>query len=181
MSDLKQYGLIEKTKAGTFTITQEFKNAEAMAQDTPEFKAAAYEFAKRPTVFQSILAAAKGTLPDETALASTLRSTYQFNTEKAQTTAKAISESLAWAGVLDAKRNIIEPRVSESAGQNQSETPSGESTQDTASLEDRAPTGRLLTLEIRLADGRTAHVKYPQDLTEAEATKIGKVLAAICD
>jgi len=181
VSDLKQYGLIEKTKASRFIISQELKNAHAMEQESHEFKVAAYEFVKRPAVFQKLLLDVKGKLPEETALANNLRSTYQFNPAKAKATAKAISESLDWAGVLDQKRNIIEPRPAKNLTGSGGTDKLGEvAPNDLDEVEDRAPKGKLLTLDIPLADGRTVHVRYPFDLTAEEAKKIGNVLAAIC-
>lgn len=180
VSDLKQYGLIEKTKAGRFVISQEFKDVHAMGEDSAHFKAAMYEFVKRPPVFQKVLVDVKGQLPDETALTNTLRSTHQFNPDKAKSTAKALSESLTWTGVLDAKRNILELRLGKPGG-----APAQPENSDTDGFEDAgidevAGKGKLLVLDIPLADGRTARVRYPFDLKPEEATKIGNVLAAIC-
>lgn len=181
VSDLKQYGLIAKTKAGRFVIAQELKDTHALTEGSPEFKAAAYEFVKRPTVFQRILVDVKGKLPEETALANNLRSTYQFNPDKAKATAKALSESLEWAGVLDPKRNIIEPRPGKSTGACGDAAVTGQELIDDVDDGDKyVAKGRLLTLDVPLADGRTAHVRYPIDLTPEEAKKIGNVLAAIC-
>jgi hypothetical protein len=152
-----------------------------MEQESQGFKAAAYEFVKRPTVFQRVLLDVKGKLPEETALSNNLRSTYQFNPTKAKATAKAISESLAWAGVLDPKRNIIEPRPAKNlASAGVTDKVDEVDPADIQDVEDRTPKGKLLTLDIPLADGRTAHVRYPFDLTADEAKKIGNVLAAIC-
>ncbi len=181
VSDLKQYGLIEKMKAGRFVISQELKDAHALQPGTPEFKASMYEFVKRPAVFQKVLVDVKGKLPEELALSNNLRSTYQFNPRKAKIAAKALSESLEWAGVLDGKRNIIEPRLKKAGSASGGAAPVGEVSNDEAVDvgEDTHP-GRLLTLDVPLADGRTAHVRYPFDLTPDEAKKIGAVLAAIC-
>lgn len=179
VSDLKQYGLVEKVKAGRYVISQEFKQAHTLAPGSTEFKAAMYEFVKRPAVFQRVLADVKGKLPDELALANNLRATHQFNPEKAKSTAKALSESLSWVGVLDAKRNIIEHRPGTSSANAKPKDDSGaaDAAEDITDVE---PRGKLLTLDIPLADGRTAHVRYPFDLSPNEAEKIGKVLAAIC-
>ena len=181
VSDLKQYGLITKTKAGRFVISQELKGAHALTEGSQEFKAAAYEFVKRSTIFQKILVDVKGKLPEEAALANNLRSTYRFNPDKAKATAKALSESLEWAGVLDPKRNIIEPRPGKGAGTSSNAGVTGpDIIDDVDDGDEYVAKGKLLTLDIPLADGRTAHVRYPFDLTPEEATKIGRVLAAIC-
>lgn len=182
VSDLKQYGLIAKTKAGRFVISQEFKDAHAMGQNSREFKATMYEFVKRPPIFQKVLVDVKGKLPEESALANNLRSTYQFNPDKAKSTAKALSDSLEWTGVLDAKRNIIEHRpgkIADSTGV--SGIVDEETLDEDGEMDDPTPKGKLLTLDIPLADGRTAHVRYPFDLSAEEATKIGKVLTAVCE
>ncbi|MBN1458221.1 MAG: hypothetical protein JXA57_01710 [Armatimonadetes bacterium] len=179
VSDLKQYGLVEKVKAGRYVISQEFKHAHTLAADSTEFKAAMYEFVKRPSVFQKVLVDVKGKLPDETALANNLRATHQFNPEKARSTAKALSESLSWVGVLDAKRNIIEhrPGMSSADARPKEASDGSDAVEDMIDVETK---GKLLTLDIPLADGRTAHVRYPFDLSPNEAEKIGRVLAAIC-
>jgi len=181
VSDLKQYGLVEKKSAGRFAISQDVKDMTAMTPGSTEFQAAAYEFAKKPKVFQSVLSDTKGKLPEETALANNLRSTYQFNQDKAKTTARAISKSLDWCGVLDNKRNIIQPRPSASAAQDVENqvAPNTSFTEDDA--DGAGVAGKMLSLDIPLSDGRTAHVKYPHDLTAAEAEKIGKVLMAVSD
>jgi hypothetical protein len=136
---------------------------------------------KRPTVFQKVLVDVKGKLPEEAALANNLRSTYQFNPEKAKTTAKALSESLDWEGGLDPKRNIIEPRPSKgSSTSSNAGVTDPEIIDDVDDGDDYVAKGKLLTLDVPLAEGRTAYVRYPFDLTPEEAKKIGNVLAAIC-
>jgi hypothetical protein len=181
VSDLKQYGLVEKTKAGRFVISQELKDAHAMEQGSSNFKAAAYEFVKRPVVFMKVLVDVKGKLPEEGALANNLRSTYQFNLDKAKSTAKAISESLSWAGVLDGKRNIIEPRPGKPSVNSEGSQNPGGKIRDEIKDDDEGPLkGQTLTMDIPLIDGRTVYVRYPYNLTSDEAKKIGNVLAAIC-
>lgn len=180
VSDLKQYGLIDKLKASRYVISQEFKDAHALTQGSTEFNAAMYEFVKRPPVFQRVLVDVKGKLPDESALANNLRATHQFNPDKAKLTAKALSDSLAWVGVLDAKRNIIEHRVDKSQANGSIKDNVDSDVEDDHGEDEVLPKGKQLSLDVPLADGRTAHVRYPFDLTPDEATKIGNVLAAIC-
>jgi hypothetical protein len=182
VSDLKQYGLIEKRTSGRFAISQKFKDFMAMTPGTPEFKVAAYQFTRNPSIFQRVLDEAKGKLPEEAALASNLRSTRKFNQDKAKTTARALSESLEWIGILDSKRNILEPRSSRTESLKQTVDEAEEDIPSDA--EDSLPLRpgeRLLSLDIALANARIAHVKYPHDLTVDEARKIGNVLAAICE
>jgi len=179
VSDLKQYGLIVKTKAGRYTVSQELKEAHRYGDGSQEFKAAMYEFVKLPPVFQKVMIDVKGKLPVESALASALRSTYSFNPDKATKTAKALSESLEWTGVLDSKRNIIERRLESPSMTTSASVPEDDSTAESAELEHEAVGGKSLNLDIPLADGRVAHVRFPFDLSTSEAKKIGAVLAAI--
>lgn len=180
ISDLKQYGLIEKTSAGRFKISQELKDAHASGEDSQQFKAAMYEFVKRPPVFQKILVDIKGKLPEVGALSNTLRSTYSFNSGKAEKTATAISGSLDWAGVLDGKRNIIESRLNGSSAGGNAPATDDDDVDEAAEPEYADSAAKLLGLDIPLTDGRIARVKYPSDLSAEEAKKIGAVLAAIC-
>lgn len=182
VSDLKQYGLIEKRGAGCFSISQATKNMAAMEEGSAEFKAAAYSLVKNPRVFLDVLSACRDKLPDETGLANNLRSTQQFNQAKAQSTAKALADSLDWAGILDSKRNILEPRVATpNPDEERASDPKMTLEDEPETDPDDGPSAGTLTLDIPLPGGRVARVKYPQDLTAEEAVKIGKVLAAISE
>ena len=182
VSDLKQYGLIEKRTAGRFSISQATKNLVAMTPETADFKAAAFQLVKNPAVFNDVLDACKGKLPEESALASNLRAAQHFNQAKADATAKALSESLDWVGVLDGKRNILEPRDAAAARQEEGEpNEGGARIGDWEGHEGEVLASGVLSLDIPLSGGRIAKIRYPQDLSPEEAIKIGKVLAAICE
>jgi len=180
VSDLKQYGLIDKVKTGRYVVSQGLKDAHRFGEGSQEFKTAMYEFVKCPPVFQKVMSDVKGKLPAEPALASTLRSTYSFNPSKAKKTAKALSESLEWTGVLDSKRNIIPRRLESLLTSGSTPAPEDDGSAESAGLEREPVGGKSLSLDIPLAQGRVAHVKYPFDLSTDEAKKIGAVLAAIC-
>ncbi len=178
VSDLKQYGLITKKRTRRFAVSQAVKDMLGMGTGSIEFKAAAYQLVRNPSVFQRLLDDAKGKLPEEAALASLLRSSHGFSQEKAKVTADSLTKSLEWIGVLGPKRNILEPRpANNELGDQQARADAYDRGEDNGPA--RVP-GRLLSLDIPLAEGRIAHIAYPHDLTVEEAEKIGKVLSAIC-
>lgn len=186
-SDMKQYGLIEKKDAGTFCIAQIVKDYTA-AKEYDEKQAAAlrYEIACRPSFFQKLIDASGGKIPEVTPLSNILISQYHFNKAKAQSTAKALSESLEWAQALDAKRNLVPPRGNDGARKESCTDCTPEAREVTPKATHCAePTSTphmntaQLKMQLALTDGRIVEVFYPQDITEAEANMVSAVLAAI--
>lgn len=180
-SDLKQYGLIEKTGPSSFRVTQEVKNyVSAVSEGSGEVPVLRYDFACRPDFFQKFIETLHGKLPDIVPLTNILMSQHGFNKRKAQDTAKALSDSLGWAGALDGKRNIIppvkasKPRSDVSDDEGPGDFVFGEVSGDIAPIKTRQ-----LKMELPLAKGRVAQIAYPADLSQSEASMMAAVLQTI--
>lgn len=182
LSDLKQYGLLEKKSNSDYSITQDFKD-EQIAEGS-ERSILRYAFATRPDFFNRLLNDLTK-LPDVEALTSLLVSRYRFNSRKAKETARALSDSLEWVGALDSKRNIIPPRAdtdtfatpARSTSYNPEETLDAKACDATVANE--TPDSHL-NLQIPLSGGRIVTVSYPADLTSQEAQKLSLVFQAVC-
>ena len=176
---LTQFGLLDGEK-GTYKVADVFKTMNSSATDSAEFKAAAVSAIRHARTFSTILDGSSGKLPSTDALATRLETQMRFNADGAKLAAKVLTESLRFAGVLDANGNILPVR----GGTTPLDTGEGSEEQEQfddvdGGLEDEAlDATKMLRTEIPLGT-RKVLVRYPHDLTEDEATKIGKVLAAI--
>jgi hypothetical protein len=177
---LKAFGLL--AAAGeNFKASDLFKKMLGHAQQDPEFKRAALEAAGKPKVFSELLEEFPHKLPNREALASRLELQKNFTKERAGSVARVFEESLRFAGALDANNNIIPIRstAGTSAGAPRDTAPYEEQRRETTREEELRLETKQMTLEISLGDGRQVTVSYPPDVSEAEATKVSKVLAAI--
>lgn len=181
-SDLKQYGMIEKAGPSSFCITQEVKDyVSAVSENSEELSALRYGFSLCPVFFQKLLETLHGKLPDVVPLSNILMSQHGFNKRKAQDTARALSDSLNWAGALDGKRNIISPARS---AKQRGELPDDKASDGSISFSETGEIAgparvRQLKMELPLANGRVAQIAYPSDLSQNEASMIATVLRAI--
>lgn len=190
LSDLKQFGLLEKTDKSNYVIAQRFKDY-LFAKDSEPAKAKSMrlEYLEIPPFFESLLASLRGRLPELNNLTSLLITQHGFNKNKATVTAKAFSESLQWAGVVDSRRNIVLGR--QGVFKPNEETDKTFSVQDAGQAEEiiDAPLGPEcsakdlssvnLSMQISLNNGRVATIKYPSDMTSDEAEKLVQVLRAL--
>lgn len=181
LSDLKQYGLIERNSSGEFTVSQALK--EISMADASGKDALKYSFAIRPSVFTQILEDQGYHLPDVSTLANVLIARFGFNREKAAKTAKALRESLEWANAIDNKGNVLPPKQNNPTGIAQATPPDTLLDKEAKGIADGQSIAHdeneVLSADIPIKDGRVVHIRYPQDLTTNEAKKVGAVLSAL--
>ena len=191
LSDMKQYGLLEKRESGSFEVSQRVKDYCSL--ENPDAKRAArFDFAIQPPFFETLIGGLRDRLPEERALANSLMSQHGFNKAKARTTARAFCESLAFADAVDAKRNIVRPKSTEASYRAES-LESSEAVEESPSrpavyggdlfvhsFEHDSAQSQLLGMEIPLKNGRIVRIQYPNDLASFEAEKVGTILNALC-
>jgi len=102
-----------------------------------------------------------------------------------RTPANVLEKSLRYAGILDGSSNILPVRDGARDGGGDSGT--GGITQDTSSGNADGAGGHdevplppdTLSMEIPVGDERKVLIRYPRDLSSAEAKKVGNVLNAV--
>jgi hypothetical protein len=173
---LKEYGLV--TQAGTdYSVSETFMTLNSADKAESRFKKAAVDAIRKSDVFRELLDEFKNKLPSTEAVAGRLETQKRFNAERAKAAANVLEKSLRYAGVLDGSNNILPIRDTPGGEKNVQQDPKDDGEPD---LKQDEGTGiPVLTIEVPLADGRKATVRYPQDLAAEEAKKVGNVLNAI--
>lgn len=197
LSDLKQYGLIEKNADNEFVVAKALKDYSIA--DEAEKEAIQYELVTRPKLFLQIIENQGYHLPDNSTLANVLVARFGFNKERALKVARALQDSLEWANAIDAKGNIVRPSsrtTCENEMNASAEKGSGskEAKQSLPSMaikcEDAFPAPNpaleyaqipetTLITEVPLGDNRKIRIEYPADTSEKEAEKACAVLKAL--
>lgn len=180
LSDIKQYGLIEKSGANEFVVSSALK--EYSIADNAEKRTIRYELAVRPKVFSQILDNQGNHLPAEATLVGVLIARFGFNKARASKVGKALRSSLEWAEAIDAKGNVIRPSVDNEDSPDNTAIPEGsiEKNDETSPIQlDPIVKKHDLISEVPIGDGRKVRIEYPDDLTEKEANKVGLVLKAL--
>jgi hypothetical protein len=126
-------------------------------------------------VFRELLDDFKNKLPSTGAVATKLEN-QRFNAERAKAAAIVLEKSLRYSGVLDNSNNILPVRSG--PGGNGRKVDHEDNVQDDQ-IQDEPLPPNTLSVDIPLAEGRKVNVRYPQDISQAEAKKVGAVLAAI--
>lgn len=173
---LKELGLIAPTdeSGGDFEVTDRFMQMRTNDRDSTEFRRAAKSALGQADVFAELLGIFEGKLPSQENVAGRLESDLGFNPDPAKKVARVFEESMEFAGLMDAKNNILRIRESE---EDEAEAEHKEEKPDTTQ-EGVAPEGRLTT-EIPVGDEEIVTVVYPQDLKPGDARKVGAVLSAL--
>lgn len=177
---LKEYGLIEGTN-DSFKVSQRFMDMKDEPQTSAVFKRNALQAIRGSAIFAELLNEWKTKLPPREAVANRLEQQKKFNPDRAKEIAAVLEDSLRFAGVLDQSGNILPVRDDPNAGDERDDQRSDRDDDrhdDDADVHDVKTAAHLRT-EIPLGDGRSVVVSYPNDLSDKEATKVGKVLAAI--
>lgn len=191
LSDLKQYGLIEKVGSKEYVVSATLK--EYSIADKPKQLAIQYELAVRPKLFSQIIENQGNHLPDTATLANVLTARFAFNNARALKVAKALRESLEWANAIDSKGNIIKPSMerfaatadgvsnekNEDLGPNSKLSDDFSLDADTHSGSSDNASDPLLVTEVPLGNGRRIRIQYPANATEKEAEKACAVLKAL--
>jgi hypothetical protein len=179
---LKEYGLIEGTN-DSFKVSQRFMDMKDEPQTSAAFKRNAVQAIRGSAIFTELLNEWTTRLPPRNAVANRLEQQKKFNPARAKEIAAVLEDSLRFAGVLDPSGNILPVRddasVDDRGTQDDTTRDNNEDRHDDGvDLDDVKIVAHLRT-EIPLGDGRRVVVSYPTDLSDSEAAKVGKVLAAI--
>lgn len=176
---LKEYGLVEGTN-DSFKVSKRFMDMKDEPQSSAAFKRNALEAIRGSAIFTELLNEWKTKLPPREAVANRLEQQKKFNPDRAKEIAAVLADSLHFAGVLDQSGNILPVRDDPNGGDERDDQRRGNDAggHDDVDLDDLKIAAHLRT-EIPLGDGRRVVVSYPNDLSDEEAAKVGKVLAAI--
>jgi hypothetical protein len=174
---LKEYGLIEGS-GDSLRVSGRFITMKDEPPTSAAFKRGALEAIKGSTIFAELLSEWKTKLPPREAVATRLEQQKKFNPDRAKEVASVLEESLRFAGVLDPSNNILPVRDDRGGGL-EDEHRDHERDDEHDDLGGDGAAGVHLRTEIPVGAGRRVVVSYPPDLTGEEATKVGKVLAAL--
>jgi hypothetical protein len=165
-----------------YAVSKTFHALADADTNSTDFKKTALDAIRRSEVFSDILNDFKNKLPDVGVVAQRLEKQRGFNAERAKVVAGVLQKSLEFAGILDKSNNILPIRDN---GEKSVNSVTGDAGNDAVDDEEKRRDNRLggtkdlRRSEVPLSEGRIAVVLFPQDLTETEATKVGKVLAAL--
>jgi hypothetical protein len=175
---LNMYGLIEDT-GGNVKASDLFKAIYQATDGSPDERRHAFRAISRPTVFAGLLRQFGHRIPDEAAIALRLEMSERFNRDRAQEVASAFRASLSDYGLIDGSGNLLPVR--DDAGESQDDATNLDDDADLAVQPSRRPKDEgpgMFRVEVPLADGRRAVLALPEDINEADKTKICLVLGA---
>jgi hypothetical protein len=180
---LKAYGLINQNGAD-YTVSDSFMTLNSTDTGDAKFKQAALDAIRSSETFRELLDEFKTKLPSQEAVAGRLETQKRFNAERAKAAASILEKSLRYAGVLDGSNNILPVRDGASGG---SPTPDsgaernlGDNGNGGVPPVDEGPLPPdTLSMEIPVGEDRKVVIRYPRDLSSAEAQKVGNVLNAV--
>lgn len=189
LSDMKQYGMILKKGPGAFEVSQDVKDYSVIGDENPsEAIDLKIKLLNNSPFFEKLIQSFDGKVPEQDALSKVLMSQYGFNKNKAAVTARALSDSMYWVGILDEKRNIITPNANiyreedgysfEPAGLHH-ESVQAQGMQNVSSTKPALTISSNLSMQLALCNNRVLEIAYPPDLTETEAGMVAAVLDAI--
>jgi hypothetical protein len=194
VSSLRQFGLVDKSEIGlSLTDRQRGLRFARSEGDTAGFREIALEAVDAAAVYQEMRGDFGVKLPPEDALIARFEEK-GFTQRSARQTARALSESLRFAGVLDDDDNIISDLEEVAAAPEASETEeSAEVTPiDEVDFEEAAAAAKAVEpaaseeaflarprIDVPLGTGRSASVLYPAGMTRSEVEKIYGVLDAL--
>lgn len=178
---LKAFGLIDQSGMD-FKVTETFITLNSAQPGDIEFKRAAVAAIRGSDTFRELLEDFNTKLPSVDAVAGRLETQKRFNAARAKAAANVLEKSLRFAGVLDAANSILPIRDSKpngSTGTREIADDREEDRIDAGHSRDDDASADTLSLEIPVGEGRRVLVRYPSDLSAAEATKVGNVLKAV--
>jgi hypothetical protein len=184
---LKAFGLLTQN-GDSYSISETFITLNSTAAADSKFKSAALSAVRQSATFRELLDEFGAKLPSVESVAGRLETQKRFNADRAKSAAGTLEKSLQYAGVLDSSNNILPVRDDAGRGaesqhrqeedEQQRQDPPGGYSNDRDDHHDEMRTG-MLSLEIPVREDRTVLVRYPQDLSVAEAKKVGNVLNAV--
>jgi hypothetical protein len=178
---LKAFGLIHQSGAD-YNVSDTFMTLHSTDASDAKFKQTALDAIRGSETFRELLDEFKSKLPSLEAVAHRLETQKKFNADRAKQAASVLDRSLHYAGVIDGSNNILPVRAGTSGGDVPA-TPEHESERanngGAVTPDEAPPTLDTLSMEIPVGDDRKVVIRYPRDLSSAEATKVGKVLTAV--
>ncbi len=193
VSSLRQFGMIEKTVAGlSLTDRQRGLRFARSEGDAAGFREIALQSVDAAAVFQEMRADFGVKLPPEDALIARFEEK-GFTQRSARQTARALTESLRFAGVLDDDDNIISDLVEAAPSPEGAEASEAEVTPiEEVDFTDVPAADEAVELvaseeaflarpriDVPLGEGRSASVLYPSSLSRSDVEKIYGVLDAL--
>ena len=197
VSSLRQFGFVDRTNIGlSLTDRQRGLRFARSGGDMVRFREIALETVDAAAVFQEMRGDFGVKLPPEDALIARFEEK-GFTQRSARQTARALTESLRFAGVLDDDNNIISDLKDVVPAIETMEAPEAEETAEVTPIEDvdfedasvAADAGEPAAseeaflarprIDVPLGKGRSASVLYPAGLTRSEVEKIYGVLDAL--
>ncbi len=197
VSSLRQFGLVDKSEIGlSLTDRQRGLRFARSEGDTAGFREIALQAVDAAAVFQEMRGDFGVKLPPEDALIARFE-TQGFTQRSARQAARALSESLRFAGVLDDDNNIISDLEEVAPAIETAETPETEEAAEVTpiekvdfaeasaaaeAVEPAASEEAFLArprIDVPLGTGRLASVLYPAGMTRSEVEKIYGVLDAL--
>jgi hypothetical protein len=183
---LKEFGLLDQD-GDQYKVSSGFMTLSSTAPDDARFKQTALAAIRHSKTFKELLDEAGNKLPSPSALAHRLETQKRFNADRAKSTAAVLGKSLRFAGVLDSSNNILPVRGTSGngsgVGEKERELEDQESRngrhRDAHEHHDEPLGPDTLSVEIPVGDDRKVAIRYPHDLSSAEAKKVGNVLSAI--
>lgn len=173
---LKAFGLISQS-GDQYKVTDTFKALNSGNAGEASFQEAALSAIRSSDTFRELLDDFPNKLPPVETVASRLETQKKFNADRAKSAAGVLQKSLSFAGVLDGSNNILPVRDTKQ-NRTGSEHDDRKQKQDLDEHNDD-PVADTLSLEIPVGEGRKVLVRYPLDLSSAEAKKVGNVLNAV--
>lgn len=182
---LKEFGLLDQD--GTdYSVSDVFMTLNSTEPSDAKFRQAALNAIRGSATFNELLDDCKHKLPSVEAVAKRLETQKRFNANTAKAAASVLEKSLRFAGLVDGSNNILPVRDGATDGtgartdqsrEREREQSADGKDEDVGNDEPLAPS--LLSVEIPVGEGRKVVIRYPRDLSIAEATKVGNVLNAI--
>lgn len=186
LSSLRQYGLLDPM-GKDLRVSDLFLRIEH-APDESERRRGRREALGRPTIFQNLLVQYENSgMPSDMNLTNQLVLKYRFTKKNAETVAKAFLESCRFAGLSQGRSAapssyLLPPPPSPPSTEktNQPEPLMKEGSSEHP-WPRREETKSLCRQEIPLGLGRRAVIELPEDVQQAEITKIIRILQALAD
>ena len=177
---LREFGLLVQN-GNEYIVSDVFLTLNSSNSSDHTFKQAALQAIQSSDTFRELLEGFNNKLPSQDAIASRLETQKRFNRDVAKKAASVLEKSLRYAGVLDNSGNILPVRAisgTSGVGGGGGEREPEASTKGRGAVVE-PPSLDTLSLEIPVGEDRKVLIKYPRDLTPAEATKVGNVLNAV--
>ncbi|NCF86173.1 MAG: hypothetical protein GWQ08_11690 [Verrucomicrobiaceae bacterium] len=182
-TSMKEFGLVEK-HLGEFRVAKAYTDMQGLTRTKKKFREMALAAVKRNKVFDGIRDTFDK-LPSMRVMVSRLKHK-NVAPDQAEKAVTVLRESLSWAGLMDSKGRVIEPRDGAVEDDGEATGADGAAPALMASMEfdAKAVAGAAsmnagpCQILLPLAKGRRVLLAFPADMTKAEAKRLANVLLA---